>query len=240
MNPTTTANRFRFVFALVLCALGAATSALAQSADRAGKWEFSLLAQYWTANDITLEDVTLPNPPIGNIPTATSDLNYSLDDEFFWGLGLTYNLSDRFAVRGEFTFGHPEYEMTWNNSRITGQAYVHTGKLNLDVNLLTGPGPITPFLSAGAGYTYLDTGVPSGPPEFYYWWDYWWNVPVVAVSVPTFSETTFSYNVTAGVRWDINSSSALKLTVTQNWIDQSNRGGTLETLETTLSYAWKW
>jgi opacity protein-like surface antigen len=242
MNPKITANRFRFVFALVLCALGATTAALGQSgsADRAGRWEFSLLAQYWTANDITLQDVTLPNPPIGNIPTATSDLNYALDDEFFWGLGLAYNISDRFAVRSEFTFGNPSYEMTWNNSRITGKAYVHTGKVNLDVNLTTGDGPFTPFISAGVGYHYLDTGVPSGPPEFYYWWDYWWNVPVVAVSVPTFSETTFAYNATAGVRWDISPTAVVKLTVTQNWVDQSNRGGTLETLDTTLSFAWKW
>jgi opacity protein-like surface antigen len=233
-------NTFRSLSLLGLCALGALPGAFGQSPtlNRAWYWEFSLLGQYWTTDNVLIKDVTLPTGILPGAPTATSDLNYELDDTDFWGFGLAYNFNDRFALRSEFAFGQPNYKMTWNGSQLTGRAYIHTGKFNVDFNLTNTA--FCPYFSAGVGYNYLDTGVPSGPPEIYIWWDYYWNIPYVVAVQPTFSETTFTYNVAAGVRWDLSPSSVLRFTVTNNWIDSSNAGGMLTTLEATLSYGWKW
>jgi len=216
-----------------------AACAFAQDAvaDRAGRWEFYLLGQYWTAEDSTVEDVTLPKIPLGILQPATADVNFSMDDTFMYGFGFAYNFSDRLNTRFEFAFGEPDFDLSWNGRHARGQSFVHTGKASLEYNLLKRP--LTPFIGAGLGYFYIDTGIPSGPPEYWVWWDYWWG-PVVTVSQPTVTEWYLTYNASIGLRWDINDRSVLRGAVTGNWVDVDHAGGTTQTIEFTLGYSWKW
>ncbi len=225
--------------ALLAGVLAAATGAAAQGTyiPRAHHSEFYLLLQYWTADNANIPNVTLPTGIGPGAPVATSDINYKLKDTFFYGFGFAYNFTDYVAVRFEESFGWPDYDMTWNNARLSGQSFVNTGKLNVDINLMKGP--ITPFVSAGIGYFYIDTGVPSGPPEYFVWWDYWWG-PVGVVTQPTFTETYFTYNAAVGVRWDLDPHQVVRLMVAGNWLDNSGKAGTIQTIETTISYSWKW
>jgi opacity protein-like surface antigen len=227
---------------IALCAgltcLGRALAQDHHEVDRAHRWEFFLLGQYWTAEDNTVPNVTLPQDhSISVIPPATADVNFKFEGEFMYGFGFAYNFSDKLATRFEFTFGQPKYELEWNGSKVTGRAWVTTGKWNLEYNLLKRP--LTPFISAGIGYSYIDTGIPSGPPEYWVWWDYFWG-PIVTVSQPTVTEWSFNYNAAAGLRWDISDVSVVRLAVTSNWIDMDSAAGTEQTIETTLSYSWKW
>ncbi|HET7537277.1 MAG TPA: outer membrane beta-barrel protein [Candidatus Didemnitutus sp.] len=216
--------------------LGASVaSAQHYNISRSHTSEFYLIAQYWKLETGTLSNVTLPDAPGVNPPMVTGDISYHTDNTFFWGLGFAYNLTDQFTVRAEFTFGNPDYKMTYRNSTLSGTAYVHTGRVNADYNFMKTA--VTPFVSAGLGYTYFDTGVPSGPPGYNIWWDYWWG-PIVVVSQPTYSDTYFSYNAAAGVRWDPNDRTALRLALSGNWTDYG-RVGTLLATELNLSFSWK-
>jgi len=236
MKPRILASSLALAAGLLAAPGLSAQSGHTITADRAGRWEFFLIAQYWTAEDGTIPDVTLPSVPPDPTPT-TSDINFKFDDTFMYGFGFAYNISPNLATRFEFTFGQPEYEMSWNNGKLSGTSWVQTGKINLEYNFLKRP--VTPFVSAGIGYFYIDTGIPSGPPEFWYWWDYYWG-PIVTVTQPTVTEWAFSYNAAAGLRWDISDTSVLRASIAANWVDIDTQAGKVETVEASLTYSWKW
>jgi len=204
--------------------------------SRAGKPEFYLLVQAWSAENISLENLTLPTAPGLNPPTATSDLHFKLESTTMWGFGAGYNFSELLFLRGEMTFGSPDYEMQWNNSRITGDGWMNKGNINLDLNLMRHR-PFSPFISAGLGYLYMDTGIPNGPPEYAVWWDYFWG-PVLVGSQPTYTNTYLTYNAAAGVRWGINDRMALRFVFTTNWVDAKR--DTLRTYEGTFAFSFRY
>ncbi len=75
--------------------------------DRAGRSEFYLLGQWWTAEANTVPNVTLP-VSINPLVMGTGDLHFKFDDTFMYGFGFAYNFNDKFATLFEFTFGQPE------------------------------------------------------------------------------------------------------------------------------------
>lgn len=217
---------------LAACLAGAASVSSAQTfTQRIGKNEIYLLVNYWTSDDQTIPNATLPYPePM----STTADIHLDFDDDVFWGFGYIYNFNPNLAVRAEMTFGWPDYKMDWSTVSGSGEAYVNSGKINLDYSF--GRGAIRPFISAGIGYLYMDTGIPSGPPEFWIIWDYWWGYTLVATQ-NTYSETYFTYNAAAGVSWDINERTVMKLSFAANWMDAEH--DTWTTTETTLSLGWR-
>jgi opacity protein-like surface antigen len=222
------------LFFAALCA----NQALAAGAttNRAHTTEMYLVITQWAADTVTIPNLTLPTQP-GPIPApATSDLNFDFHNTVMFGFGGGYNFSDHLMLRGDFAFGSPDYEMKWNGARITGEAWINTGKVNLDFNLLKNR-PFTPFISAGVGYMYIDTGIPSGPPSYSIWWDYYWG-PVVVGTQPTHSDTFFTYNALIGIRWDIAENYVLRASYGTTWVDA--RRGTQETYEAALSFSWKY
>jgi opacity protein-like surface antigen len=159
-----------------------------------------------------------------------------MEDSAFWGLGFAYHINNHFAVRGEFSSGYPDYAASFNGSRLSGEAFVTEGRFNLDYHIL--PGPLTPYVSGGLGYFYVDTGIPSGPPGYTIWWDYWWGY-TVTVSQPTYRETFFTLNAAAGLRWDINDDFFLKAEAGWEWIEVDNGADWLQSLRGTVSIGWK-
>jgi len=184
-------------------------------AMRAGRLEFYLVGQYWNSDASTLRGITLPVAPPPNPVIETGDFKMEFDDAFFWGFGIGYNLNTHFTVRGEFTLGAPDYTATFNDLYGRGEAWLQVGKFNLDYNLIRGP--LTPFVTAGLGYVYIDSGVPSGPTEYWCWWDYWWGYSCSGYT-PTHTEVWFAANAAAGIRWDINEQFYLKASFGANWM----------------------
>jgi hypothetical protein len=205
--------------------------------SRAQRVDFYMLGQYWTADDATISGVTLPVGPGPMPPLATGDVVFEFDDSAFWGFGITYHLNKHFALNGEFTFGYPDYQASFNGSVLRGEAFVTTGSFNAQYNVLAGP--VTPFISAGLGYFYIDSGIPSGPPGFYYWWDYWWGGYVVTVHQPTYDETWFTMNAQAGLRWDISDQFYLSAGAGANWVYVGNGAGWMTALQGTLQVGCK-
>jgi hypothetical protein len=205
--------------------------------SRAKRIDFYVLGEFWRSENVVMHNVTLPTGIGPGAPIATSDLHARFDDAGMWGFGLGYNLNSHFEIESEFTFGYPGYTFTWNGSSLSGEAFEQAGKFNLTYNILSSK--LTPFVSAGIGYLYVDSGIPSGPPDYYAWWDYYWGYTVVG-TVPTYDQTYFTVNGSVGVRWDVNDQIFLRALVNGNWWDAGHGGGWPANYTAAFEIGWKW
>jgi opacity protein-like surface antigen len=183
--------------------LGAALALLAISGvaaaqgDRAGTWEAG-----FSIADVGGDDLT------GQRPGVTLQVS----DDFAWGATTSYNITNRLAVGGDFWFSSQDYRA----QRVLDSGTVATVETELDVwtiqlkgtfNFIDGP--FTPFVEAGAGWTDVDSNIPSGPPTTGCWWDPWWGY-ICSSWYETYSETRTSYLYGVGLRWEMGSDMVLK------------------------------
>lgn len=221
MTHSTILRRFSFrtrlLTAGLLFLLGGATLVQAQvvaqapktgpaNANRWGTGEFYLGTSYTSTGDAMLD-------------YAPVDIEF--DDAWSFILGGGYHLNDNLYIGGEVTFSNADFT-GYGEDPETGEPSVLNQDLKewgllvgIEYNILKGP--ITPYVSAGLGFTYLETAVPDGDPEFicvpgyWQWWCYW--------AYPVYSNWSFTYYAGAGVRWDINDRTVLRLSYKSNWID---------------------
>jgi opacity protein-like surface antigen len=184
--------------ALLALSIGACGVASAQG-DRAGTWEAG-----FSIADVSGDTLT------GQRPGVTLDVS----DDFAWGGTASYNITNRLAVGGDFWFSSQDYEATrvldntgQNTVSVSTELDVWTIQLKGTFNFLDGP--FTPFVEAGAGWTDVDSNIPSGPPTTGCWWDPWWGY-ICSSFYETYSETRTSYLYGVGVRWDMGSDMVLK------------------------------
>ena len=94
-------------------------------------------------------------------------------------------------------------------------------------NILSGN--FTPFVTAGLGWTYIDTNIPSGLPESFCWYYPWWG-QYCGTYVPTHDTTKFSYNAGAGLRLDVGTA-VFRFLVNSQWVDFGGSYGSASTLQ---------
>jgi opacity protein-like surface antigen len=197
--------------ALALVLIAGATAAEAQNRD--GRWEFSLGTFYQLG--------------VGLEGRGGQSLN--TDDDFGLAIGGGYNFSDRLATTFGLQWAGVSYDATafdedGNEVGISGKYDSFALSGNLILNLTDGP--LTPYVGAGIGWTWIDTNIPSGPPITWCWWDPWWGY-VCSTSYPTQTADAFSYQALAGLRYEFdNDKTYLKLGYTSQWMDFSSAGST--------------
>jgi opacity protein-like surface antigen len=187
-------------------ALAQAPAAPAQSAYRDKRWEFTIQARGVEGKDLAFEGGT----------TVTTK------DALGFGLGVSYNVNPFLNIGGEFVWVSQDYEATVLG---TGGSYVGRGNVDIGAFMLNATwhilaGPLTPYLSAGFGSTTVDSNIPSGPPGNYCWY-YPYGGYYCGTYVPTYSETSFSYNAGAGIRWDFSREMFMRFGAQQQWTDFS-------------------
>ena len=195
---------------LTLALLVGATAADAQ--DREGKWEFTLGAAYQLGADLEGE--------------AGSTLE--TDDDFGFAMMGGYNFSDSFATTFGFQWADIGYDGTvlqqdGSSLGISGSYEAWTMSGNAIWHLMDGP--LTPYVGAGLGWTWIDTNVPTGPPVTGCWWDPWWGY-VCYTDYPTKTTDAFSYQAILGVRYEFNPSTFMRLGYTSQWADFENADST--------------
>ena len=84
-------------------------------------------------------------------------------------------------------------------------------------------GPLTPYIEANVGGTYVNTDIAAGPPVVGSYYDPWYG-NICGVSQPTKSGTFLSYGVGGGLRWDVNNLLFFRGGARQEWIDLSHTG----------------
>lgn len=190
---------------LAVYAMGAAGQ---ESGHRAGRWDFTLQPQYTDSTTVS-----------GNNGSGAT-----IQGAWGFGFGFAYNFDNHFALGGDFYWSNANYRSTaapavgnaGSAYTVSGNLVSNTLRMNGTWNLL--PTSFTPFVSAGIGATYVDTNIPDGPPSNVCWWDPWWGYYCGSV-VPTKSNTYFSYNAGAGLRWDVNRAIFLRAVAVRQWID---------------------
>jgi opacity protein-like surface antigen len=110
------------------------------------------------------------------------------------------------------------------------------GNLGLDYYFLDGP--LTPFVSGGIGFSYFDSGVPSGSPDVICWWDPWWGY-ICSGSTPTHDDWSFNWKGGVGLRLDLENGMLIKLAYNVRWA-KIGAAGTEAFPEVAANVGWKW
>jgi opacity protein-like surface antigen len=96
-------------------------------------------------------------------------------------------------------------------------------RVNLQYNIMDQP--LTPYVMAGIGYSFIDTNIPAGRPVNGCWWDPWYGYICGSVQ-PTKSVDGFAFQAGIGARWDVNEQWSLRLAWERHWVDLGSSGGT--------------
>lgn len=241
MNTPSTRLRWiatRGIIALAAAGLALAASAQANSAwdnmDRTFKSEF-----YALGSGLHQEDITFDAPPAS--PTTTG-VKIKMNDTTMWGFGMAYHVSNRWAVNAEFMWGNSEFSgdlptQSGGTFHVKQDASLGTGRLNATYTFTNKR--FAPFVTGGIGYQHLKTELSNLPPSTVCWWDPWWGW-ICSTGTPQASETYFTWNLGAGVRWDITDSVFLKATVGATWLQYGGANKTTTQTEAIFALGWSW
>ena len=145
------------------------------------------------------------------------------EDDFGISAYVAYRFNDHFELQFGLDWAELNYDLTLQSAQTpdvqfhgSGDIETFTPKIALNFNLLDGP--LTPFVSAGAGWAFVDTNVPNGPVEVGCWWDPWWGYACVPYqSTKSFDDPAYQLGV--GVRRDISDANSLRLLYEKHWLD---------------------
>jgi opacity protein-like surface antigen len=190
-----------------MLSLALVPAAFAQS-DRSGKWEFFLDLNYQDSYSMDFEG--------GSVADAESDLGFSI--------GGNYHINNRFQIQFSLDWVNLDYDATIQSGDVPpnpsfdvrGEMEVFTPRVNGVLNILEGP--LTPYVSAGIGWSFIDTNIPTEPPQTGCWWDPWWGY-ICTTYQNTRDTDEFAYQAGAGVRWDVSDTFSLHLGYEKQWYD---------------------
>jgi opacity protein-like surface antigen len=195
-----------------LTRIAAITVALAAAAWTAG----ATAAEWWNSDSTQRSGNWETSFGVSLTGSERSDgLNgSSLDVDSGWGIGASvgYNFNDHLALNFDGSWIRADYDAVLDTEdeglvEISHELDVFNGQFNAVYNLL--PGAFTPYLQAGIGWTYVDSNVADGPPTTGCWWDPWWGY-ICSNFYSTYSETNFSWNAGAGLRYDMGNGMFLR------------------------------
>jgi opacity protein-like surface antigen len=213
------------VLSVILLALYAVGAAAQSSGPRAGRWEFTLQPQYVDSKTVTG----------GNGSSA------NIESDWGFGIGLAYNFSNHLALGGELTWNDAGYRAkvtpgignAGSSFNLNGTMETSTLRMNGTWHLLASN--FTPFVTGGIGATWVDTNIPNGPTQC--WEDPWWGT---YCDTPTRSNTYFSYNAGAGLRWDVNRGFFMSAAYIRQWIDVGGATGSPAMDQFRFSFGFKY
>jgi len=192
---------------VLIVALLAATSALAQSSSRARHGEFYLGPVFTQSKDLRFEGGTTAKTDTGN----GLNLGFAYNFDAHWQAGIDFAWSEiDYSANVQPGPGNPNLA-----GRINGTIETGTVRFNGTWNVLAGN--FTPFVTGGLGWTYIDTNIPAGLPESFCWY-YPWYGSYCSTYVPTKSTTRFSYNAGLGLRLDVGKG-VFRGMVNSQWAD---------------------
>jgi Outer membrane protein beta-barrel domain len=202
-------------------------SIIPQNSFRSERMELSFFLRNFTAPELTVADIRIPL-------LGTHDAVMSIEDSLVYGVSFGFNYNERVNLNIDLGYGQPDFEAVWGTDIIYGQGSMWLGDLNLEYNILKRR--FSPFVGAGVGFFTFDSGVPSGG-GFYTWWDPFWGY-VSGIAYTTHSSTTFTWNASAGARWDISDNFYLKGAYQMIW-GKVGISGTEAFPQYTLNIGWR-
>jgi opacity protein-like surface antigen len=141
----------------------------------------------------------------GDSTTFTNTIKMDLDSNIDGGLGFGININEYLNMNFDINFGSKDYKATYHS--IVLKESVTIGAMNFNLDIYPLKTRFTPLVTAGIGFMSF-----SGD---------------VGDSTNSFSETDLSYNVGAGIRWDIIDHVFLKAIYKATWTNLKDSNSTL-------------
>ena len=166
---------------------------------------------------------------IGNNSESASGENgakLDVESEIGFGFNVGYNFNSRLALNFDGSYIKPDYTAVYNTEEDGPVAIDHSltifnGQLNGVWNFTDGP--LTPYVQAGIGWTYIDSNVSDGPPTTGCWWDPWWGY-ICRNFYSSYDDTSFSYGAGAGLRYEFRSRTFVKGSYNRYKVSSSGDG----------------
>jgi len=195
---------------IFLISLSFFSSAHAQG--RTGSWEWAISGVFQDSKNL------------GSEGGSTLDI----DDGIGIGFNLSYYVNTKLSIGFDLDYLQPDYTAVLIEDAIPSTTTVidHeftqlNGRFKGTFNFIDAP--FTPFLEVGAGWTYIDSNVADGPPITGCWWHPYWGY-ICDNYYSTYTQTSFTYGVGVGLRYDIACGSFIKASV-NSW-ELDNVGST--------------
>ena len=174
---------------------------------RTGKWEGSFRLNYFDSGTIDGEQGSYVD----------------IDSDYGFGFSLGYNYNENLLLNFTFDTVRQDYEALLVADEPGEDDVLVRHKLDMVNTHFNAVYHVldkafTPYLQAGLGWTYIDSNIASDSGYIGCWWDPWWGY-VCSEFVNTYSDTNFSYNFGAGVRWELNYDTFLRAGYHNTWID---------------------
>ena len=182
------------------------------AAGRKGEYEFAFQTSYQQSESISQNSGT--------------EIDFKSDVGF--GFSIGYNYSDHLVGRAEFNWSSPTYgafRVFENGEREGFGGELDAASLMLGGDYYFLKGPLTPFVGISAGWSFIDTNIATGETSSECWYDPWYG-HVCGTERHTFTETSFTWGASAGVRFDFGRSGFARLGYHQRWIDIGGNVGT--------------
>ena len=199
-------TRLSIGLALLLCSATAL-------ADRQPGWDFGGELLYQFSSDVDFEGGS----------------RAELDDDLGLALSFTYRFNSRFELLFGVDWNSVDYQadiapapispggpIVGAGFSVDGELEYWTPRVGVNFNLLEGD--FTPYVTGGVGWSFIDTNIPEGRATTSCWWDPWYGY-ICGTFQETKSFDQLTYNVGAGLRWDVGSSISLRFGYERHWLD---------------------
>jgi opacity protein-like surface antigen len=166
-------------------------------------------------------------------PTTNIDFNGGSEVEFNSStgflVGLGYEISNHLEVGANFTYDERDYEANLAGDA-PGETFPVTGSLEsmgvmFDLSYYFMTGRFTPFITTGLGWNFVDTNIPTSPPQVGCWWNPWYGY-ICEGFQDTKNVDGFAYQLGAGLRYRLNPSLSLSGSYRMSWLDFPKANGT--------------
>jgi len=153
------------------------------------------------------------------------------DSDSGFRAAFDYSLTDALQVGASFGIGQRSYDATIFGD-VLGQESSFRAKGDMDYSSLLATatynlldGPFRPFVTAGIGWSWVDTNIATEPPETGCWWDPWYGY-ICTSWVNTRTLDGLTYQLGIGARYDFGNNVAAHASYRINWIDFDQADGT--------------
>jgi len=172
--------------------------------------------------------------------SGTNGSGIEIDPALGLGINFAYNVNNKFSVGMDFEWLQPDYKATVVSDTGVSQVIDHyfsqfNGRLKGAYYLMDGP--VTPYLEAGMGWTYIDSNVVDGPPSTGCWWT--WYGYVCTNYYNTHTATEFTYGGAVGVRYELQNGTLLKLSYNTWLIDSGSDMAEPSLAAVRLEFGWR-
>jgi opacity protein-like surface antigen len=213
---------------LSLACLAGSLAALPAVADelKEGNWDIGAGVAFLSSTDASFKGGT--------------KAKFDSDDGF--RLTADYSFTDALQFGASFGIGKRNYEADIVGDQ-PGESFKAKGDLDYSTLLGTATynfldGPFRPFVTAGIGWSWVDTNIATQPPSVGCWWSPWYGY-ICSAWVNTKTLDGFTYGVGAGARYDFGSNVSVRASYRINWIDFKQASGTPDFDGFELSVGWK-